>query len=92
MLQARAAVRQAVGIKPDAPSQTVVDTLLAVFNALRADDEVAARAALTAPIYELPPDQTLQRLANLPYIRIANLATTDAQQERFGPANIGVRP
>jgi hypothetical protein len=78
MLQARAELRQTLGIAPDASSQTVVDALLAAANALTAHDEARAAADLRTPVFTLPTQQTLQRLGNMPYVRGANVATREA--------------
>jgi hypothetical protein len=75
MLQARADVRAALGIAPDAPSQTVVDAMLATQAALDAGDQQAALGYLSAPIFSLGPEQTLARLAALPYVETANIGT-----------------
>jgi hypothetical protein len=78
MLQARLDVRQALGIRPDAPSQLVVNALLQFAAAWQAGDQPVAMQVLAAPIFTLPPQQTLQLLANLPYIRSANIASIEA--------------
>lgn len=83
MLQAREAVRQAVGIAPNAPSQAVVNSLSATYNDLVSGNEQAALAALASPIYLQPPRDTLVRLANLPYIQIANVASQHAASQMF---------
>jgi hypothetical protein len=88
MLQARVAVRQVLGIPVNAPSQVVVTDLLSAANALVAGDPGAARATLAPPLF--PPD-ILQRLTDLPYIQIANLATTHAADEaRTGRSSVGL--
>ena len=89
MLQARAAVRQVVGVAPGAPSQAVVNTQLAFAGAYEAGNRPAALAALQAPIYQHPPDQTLQILANLPYVQVANVATQHAAQQQTPPEGGG---
>lgn len=75
MLQARVAVRQSLGIAADAPSQAVVDGLLRAADALSAGDRAAAQQALPPPVF---PPGLLQRLNDLPYVQIANLATSRA--------------
>src|SRR5271166_4126929 len=59
MQQARAALRKIVGIAPNASSQAVVNSLLAFAGAYDAGNRPAALAALAAPIYLHPPEQTL---------------------------------
>jgi hypothetical protein len=83
MLQAREEVRRAVGVAPGAPSQLVVDDLLGAANALAAGDRPAALAALRAPVFIWPPDETLARLSDMPYLPTANVATQRAAQQRF---------
>lgn len=79
--QARQDVRQILGIRPDAPPQFVVTTLLWASSYLALGDQADALKALSAPAFTLPPDQTLARFANLPYIQSANLATARASDE-----------
>jgi hypothetical protein len=83
MLQAREEVRRALGVAPGAPSQLVVDGLLGAANALAAGDRPAATAALRAPVFTWPPEQTLARLSDMPFLPTANLATQRAAQQRF---------
>ncbi len=83
LLRGRAAVRNAVGIAPDARSQQVVNSLLSARNFLQIGQTQAAEAAVANPAFTLPPAQTIQRLANLPYINIANVATLHANAEIF---------
>lgn len=83
MLQARQNLREVVGIEPNAPPQLVVNALLATVAALRAGNEPVALQALSAPIFTQPPPETLAHLANLPYVRSANLATMQAAEAEF---------
>jgi hypothetical protein len=85
LLQAREAVREAMGIAPNAPSQTVVNDLNLARNDLATGNQAAAAAALTDPAFTKGGPATVEALANLPYIRIANVATTAANEELFGP-------
>lgn len=78
MQQARAELRQALGIRPDAPPQPVIDALLASANAIAAGDWATASAALRNPFFTLQPEQTLAILTNMPYLRMANVATMHA--------------
>ena len=78
MLQARVAVRAALGIAPEASSQVVVTRLLAAADALAAGDAAQAARALAPPVFQ--PDM-LERLANIPYVQVANVATTLAAGE-----------
>lgn len=80
LLQARLDTRQAVGISLAAPSQQVVDSLAQARHALQLGDAAGAQAALANPAFVLPPADVLQRLANLPYIPSANVATARAAE------------
>jgi hypothetical protein len=84
LLEARDQTRAAVGIAPNAPSQLVVDSLAAVYHDLQAGDEAGATAALSNPAFTKSPAETLQILANLPYLREANVAALQASDELFG--------
>lgn len=81
MLQARQDVRQVLGIRPDAPSQLVVNALMQFAAAWQFGDQAAAMHALTSPVFTRPPEQTLQTLANLPPIPSANIASIDAANQ-----------
>jgi hypothetical protein len=83
MLAARLEVRQALGIEPNAPSQAVVNALLALsVNPTPA----TANQLLRPPVFTLPPQETLARLDNLPYLPIANRASLRAGQQQY-PSN-----
>lgn len=85
MLQARVAVRQAMGIRVDVPSQAVVNAMLAAGNALAAGNRTAALAALSGPTFAVPPEVVLQRLDRMPYIQVANVATQHAAAAELEP-------
>jgi hypothetical protein len=91
MLEARTDVRHVLGIAPNAPSQAVVNTMQQVALSLQAGDQPAAFAALAPPIYTLPPEQTVAILANMPFVRSANLATQFAAQDLGAPGNSEMR-
>jgi hypothetical protein len=80
---ARNELRQILGIRPDAPPQLVVNALLAVSMDLQTGNQPAAMQVLASPVFTLPPEQTLQLLANLPYVQQANLATARAEAQSF---------
>jgi hypothetical protein len=80
MVQARDELRQVLGIRPDAPPQAVVDALLRMIDALQAGNRPAALQALSGPIFTRPPDWTLAELNDLPYVRDANMAASQAQE------------
>ena len=91
LLQGRAEVRQALAVRPGTPSQVVVDRMTAAGNALAAGNRDAALAQLTDPAFTAGPQPTLDRLANLPYLQMANVSTQragnqlfdDSREERF---------
>jgi hypothetical protein len=79
LLQGREMVREALGVAPNASSQAVVNALSAARVALQAGNQAAAAAALQNPAFTMPPDKTIQALANLPYMQPVNAATLQAQ-------------
>jgi hypothetical protein len=79
--QARNQLRQILGIRPDAPPQVVVNVLLAFAQNLQMGNQPAAMQALASPLFTHPAEQTLQVLANLPYVEEANLATARAEEQ-----------
>jgi hypothetical protein len=81
MLQGRLDVRRALGISPTAPSQVVVIALLRFAATWQAGDRSGALRELAAPGFAMPPEQTVQVLSNLPYIRAANIASIDAANQ-----------
>jgi len=81
MLEARAETRAALGIAPDAPSQFVVDRMMQAADALTLNDVPAALAILTTSAFTLGPERTLAELADMPYLRTANIATQYASGE-----------
>jgi hypothetical protein len=83
MLQARAEFRRVLGIRPDATSQAVVNAETWVLWDLARGDADGARKALSAPLFTLPPTQTMQVLSNLPDVPIAHAATAKAQLEEM---------
>jgi hypothetical protein len=62
----RRQVRAAIGVPANAPSQQVVDRLLAAADALKAGQTEAAMAQFTPPLFTLGPQRTLAALTNLP--------------------------
>lgn len=83
LLQGRQEVRAALGVVPGTPSQAVVDRLTTAANALAGGDTASAVAQLGSPVFQEPGEQVLQRLANLPYMRMANVSTTRAANQLF---------
>lgn len=74
MLSGRNQVRGILGISEATPSQDVVDTMIALAAAYRAGDQAAVDKLFASPIFSLPPAETEQRLATLPYLPSVNNA------------------
>ncbi len=83
LLQGRREVRAALGVVPGTPSQAVVDRLTSAANALASGNQAFAVAQLSGPVFQEPGQEVLQRLANLPYMQMANVSTTRAANELF---------
>lgn len=79
--RARTQIRATLGIRPDAPGQLVVNAMLALIADLQSGNQPAALQVLASPIFTFPPEQTLRILANLPYNKEANLASSRAEAE-----------
>lgn len=77
----RAELRTALGVRPDAPPQAVIDALYATSRALRAGDTAAADRILSSPVFTAGGPATLQRLAALPPLPRVNVAAVHTQQE-----------
>jgi hypothetical protein len=80
MLDARETLRSYVGISQAAPSQAVVDTMLALAQAYRAGDAAAVQRLLTNPIFVLPPAEVQAHLAYIPLMPAINNVTTRADE------------
>jgi len=79
---ARYEVRSALGIQQAASGRAVIDGMEGAAAALARGDQGAARASLPGPVFA--PD-TLARLAAVPRLAQANLATRRAQRDiEFG--------
>jgi hypothetical protein len=83
MLDARSEVRDILGVPENAPSQSVIDQLMAASRALDKGDQNAALTALSGPDFTRTPEQTLAILAHFPRAPIANGATMDANANFF---------
>jgi hypothetical protein len=88
MGRARDELRQILGIRPDAPPQIVVNTLLALGLDLQTGNQPAAMQVLASPLFTQPPERTLLLLSNLPYVQEANLATSRAEGQSFPVADV----
>jgi hypothetical protein len=78
MLEARETLRSYIGISQAAPSQAVVDTLLALAKAYRAGDTSAVQTLLANPIFILPAAEVQAHLAYIPLMPAINNVTTRA--------------
>ncbi len=85
ILTARAALRQALGIAPDAPSGPVIAALLAAAAALHGGDSAAAAGVLGAPFFTFGVERTVAILTAMPFLRAANIATMHAGMHNSGP-------
>jgi hypothetical protein len=83
LLQGRQELRTALNIAPTATSQQVVDSLVAVGNALAVGDQTSAMKFLENPIYLAGPQRTAAILSNMPYLHIANVATMKLGNEMY---------
>jgi hypothetical protein len=83
MVQARADLRRILGIAPDASSELVVNSLVRALAAMQAGDRASVQQELALPVFTQTPEQTLYVLTELPYIRSANLATSEVAAEAF---------
>ncbi len=85
LLVGRAQTRAAVGIAANAPSQLVVNSLVAARNDLASGDQAAAARDLDNPAFPQGGTKAVQALANLPYIEMANVSTQHAAERLFSP-------
>lgn len=85
LLEGRAQTRAAVGIAPNAPSQLVVNSLVAARNDLASGNQAAAARDMDNPAFPQGGARTVQLLANLPYIQMANVASQHAAEQLFRP-------
>jgi len=83
MLDARTQVRGILGVPENAPSQSVIDHLVAASHALDRGDQTAALAALSGPDFTKTPEETLAILTHFPKTPDANHATMDANLHFF---------
>jgi hypothetical protein len=81
LLQARDELRRTLGIAPNAPPPLVTNTLLRLLHDLQVGNMADARAVIAPPLFDMPPDQTLALLTNLPPVPIAHAATQQAELE-----------
>ena len=83
LLEGRAEVRAALGVAPGATSQQVVDGLAGASVALAAGDQALAVRALSTPVFPAGGLAVLAALADMPYLRMANVSTMRAANELF---------
>ncbi len=78
MLDWRKQMRVEIGISATASSQSVVDTMLALAQAYRSNDQAAVQKLLAGPIFTVPPSVVAERLSNVPYNPSLNGVTARA--------------
>jgi hypothetical protein len=83
MVQARAEMRRALGIKPDAPAQAVVNALILAMWDLEHGATAGAEQVFASPLFIQPPQRTMQVLNDLPTLPAARAATASAELEEF---------
>jgi uncharacterized iron-regulated membrane protein len=83
MAQARDEVRVMLGVPVAAPSQEVIDHLVAYAQSEQAGDHATALRDLTGPDFTKGPEQTASILANFPGNEDADAATFAAQDLLF---------
>jgi hypothetical protein len=81
MLQARETLRSDIGISQAAPSQAVVDTMLALSRAYRSGDAAGVQRLLGSSIFIVPPAEVQAHLADIPLMPAINNVTTRADAE-----------
>ena len=91
LLRGRIEVRTALGVVPGTSSQAVVDHLTIAGNALAAGDKAAAVQQLGGPVFDQPGEQVLMKLANLPYLQMANVSTMRTANELFDSSSRNYR-
>lgn len=91
LLQGRVEVRQALGVVPGTSSQAMVDHLTVAGNALAAGDQAVAIAQLGGPVFSEPGEVVLQRLANMPFLRMANVSSSRAANQLFENGGSSIR-
>ncbi len=80
---ARDRLRQILGISETAPSQSVIDPLVAAAHALQRGDRSAALADLAGSVFTRPPAQTLAILSKFPYVPAADAAIEAASAAEY---------
>jgi hypothetical protein len=83
MLQARGEMRQALGIKPDAPAQVVVNALILAMWDLERGDTAGADRVFASPLFTQPSQKVMEVLNDLPTLPAARAATASAELEEF---------
>lgn len=72
--------RGALGIRPDAAPQPVIDGLFAASRALSVGNRAGAEAVLGLPVFTLGGPATVARLASLPNLPVTNNAAQEASR------------
>lgn len=89
--QARAWVRQTLGIDPNAPSASVVAALREAADLVEANDVAAARRLLVPPVFTAGGAETLRRLGDMENNRTVSAAAQSVAQTAMEGASGGRR-
>ena len=81
MDQGRTALRESLGIAPDAPPELVIDQLSQIAVALRRGDTAAAERLASAPVFAKPGPQVVATLAAMPRVPAAGVAAGFAESQ-----------
>jgi hypothetical protein len=87
MARGRAALRETIGIRADAPPPVVIEGMTQVAGALQREDRAAAEATLARMPLTRPPADALAVLSAMPRVPEANRASSFALQELTRPGS-----
>lgn len=85
-------LRDALGVRRDAPTRSVMDGFVRAAGALYRGDSAAAEAALTGPPFARPAPQILATLTQMPPVPAAGVAAATAESDLNRPDNGFFRP
>ncbi|MCU0985709.1 MAG: hypothetical protein MUC89_12320 [Acetobacteraceae bacterium] len=81
----RLALRESLGIAPDAPPDLVVGQLTRLAGALGRGDTAGAEAAASGPLFVKPAPVVLATFSAMPRVPAASIAASFAEQQLNGP-------
>ncbi|WP_157967108.1 hypothetical protein [Elioraea thermophila] len=85
MRQGRAELRAILGVRPDAPPEAVIRSLVAAAGALARQDRAAAEAAIAPTVFVKPPAEVLVLLDDMPAAVQAGRAAAFAEAQLNRP-------